>query len=213
MTTIDTITRSRAQIRGDGAEHEHPLDGAFLPASVYLAVDDRKALEQAVSAIRSYAGTFGFEECERLELQYGSLFQRLRLRMRNPATREELARRVELAEHALMQQTLGRTQAEINVMQAEAAERAARMIQGNDNQVVAFGSIIAVARREPDGHIVRHVVELTPDELVAVYKNRRPLRNPAAFIEFLAGRRAESDVHDAQLLLPVSEVPAGQLEP
>lgn len=163
-------------------------------ASVYIDLDDDERFEQLVSALCALARAYGLDGSERFRLERGSRFQRLRLWSRDPVTREELRRRKDLAEHALVQQTLGQTQAEINEKQAVAAATAHQLIQGDEEQVVQFGSIVAVAERSPGGQMRRYVFELTHAEVIALNKSRRTLKSPIAFFDFLGQRRPEFDV-------------------
>jgi hypothetical protein len=163
----------------------------YIPISIYADTTDPAAYYAIRDAIERLLGEFGFVIVSEGRLEDGSLFQRMTAKLKDPATKAEVKRQATLAHLALQQETLGRAQADINAKQAEAAREVHKILSGHDRYVIVIGSLVGVTERSIDGRRNSMIVELTPDELAAFYREGDALKNVSRAFELLAAMKPD----------------------
>jgi hypothetical protein len=163
----------------------------YLPVSIYVASDDPGEFYVLRDAIARLLETFDFEIVSETQATRGSIFQSLTAKLRSPAAKAEFKRQAQLAHLALQQQTLGLAQAEINEKQTNAAAEVHKILETQDNYVIAVGSLVGVTHTDDNG--LRHsmIVELTPDELIEFQRTGHAMDNAAGAFQTLASLRPE----------------------
>lgn len=182
----------------------------YFPVSIYVDSGDIREFAELREALERFLHDAGFEIVSEHGIQRGSLFQRFTGKLREPATKSELRRQLELAQLALQQQTLGRAQSEINSQGAQAALHLAQTLAMSDDCVIAFGAMVGVTKRDATGRRQTVIVELTPHELMTVQRDGRMIASAAETFEMLARLRPEevkAQTTDIRELPPAPPVP------
>ena len=163
----------------------------YIPISIYADTTNPADYYAIRDAIERLLREFGFVIVSEGRLEDGSLFQRMTAKLKDPATKAEVKRQATLAHLALQQETLGRAQADINARQAEAAREVHKILSDHDRYVIVIGSLVGVTERSLDGRRNSIIVELTPDELAAFYREGDALKNVSRAFELLAAMKPE----------------------
>jgi hypothetical protein len=173
---------------GDDGDIELPR---YFPVSVYVDSGNLREFTELRDALDRFLRASGFEVVSEQDVQRGSIFQRFTAKLKEPATKSELRRQLELAQLTLQQQTLGRVQSEINAHGAQAALNLSQTLAMHDDCVISFGAMVGVTRTDPSGRRQTVIVELTPEELIKAQRGGRGLGSSAEAFAMLSRLRPE----------------------
>lgn len=193
------LTRSwehlEEMLRGTAWTESHAavgnVDSGVLPVVVWLDSDrDKKAVQDALKSLVEVSGleiTFSGPE------QVGSWFRRFGAGVRRGLSSAEAQIRFEKAERALELQVVGKRQAEVDSVQAEAVAKLLVALENTASALVQIGSILLI---KVDG--VPAVRNLTPRELRLLERNPSLLKDPAAILSALQNADEISIPPDSQ---------------
>lgn len=185
-----------------------------VSATIFLDTNDAIAAAAFERAVRDVLPEHGLDLEPIGEPILGSWFRAFRIRARDVATSDEVARRLEKVEHAIELSHLHQPMSIVNINQSEAIGRLAVAAQDVDNFVALAGSLLFVKATSGD-RVDLFTRTLSVAEVREFENNRRYLTNPAQVVAYLR----EQDAHgpdgpsERQGLSQAIEVPDGGSEP
>jgi hypothetical protein len=162
-----------------------------LPARIYISkVLDHgfrySPIRPIVEAFENLLAAFGLERDVSLPPEFGSWFGRFFVRTKEFLSKKEVEERLKLAEHALNRRYIGREQAEIDKVQAEAAATLLNALKDTGNSAVQIGSLLLLRYRDAVGDIQTVIRTLTPREMMFLEQNQDALKEPRSLLQLLA---------------------------
>lgn len=168
-----------------------------LGARLYLDTDDEHTINEAYKAFRGFAQSLGFETVSEHASERGSWFKRFFVKSKEALSKKEVQERLKKGEHALQLKIIGKAQAEIDLVRAQAAAVLLDSIQDVPNASCQLGSIIVAKGINADGQPVVAMRTLTTEEMMDLEENSDRLKSPAVLIKRLEegnGAAGESKV-------------------
>jgi hypothetical protein len=156
-----------------------------IAVDIYLDTDDRDVAARVFDATDSLVRLLGFDGPFDEQVSYGSIFRRATAVARQAVTNEELLARLIKAERALELRYLERTQAEVDVKQAEAAQRLIGSLAEVPQACLRAGSLLLLKYQDAMGPVVlcRTLSQL---ELHALERYPEIQKNPRHVLDALA---------------------------
>ena len=181
----------------------HNLDDVPLrrPAPVRIFVGDPVphvgALHRLSKAVVLLASDLGYDVSRDYEAQQGSWYKRFWIKTKEVATKDEVVSRVTKMEKVLENQLLGQGIANKSKKDAESTSMLLNALENIENAAIQLESILLVKVTGPDGKPIVSVKALSTDEIIAIEKNKRLLKQPDRILDELA---ALAQGHDLKVV-------------
>lgn len=168
---------------------EAPLH-RYLPVRVYTSGNSPEDPPDAVDAVLEALDAVGFEAVSADPPKAGSYFRKFVARAKEKLTSQQVQDRVRLAERGVELATMGRLQAEQDLVRAEAFQKIVSSLEHHSEAAIQIGSLL-ILKTTSRGKPQITSRTLSQRELVALEQHPEALQNPSCLLEFL-GQSADS---------------------